>query len=353
MKKLLIIAICFSWVQQLWSQTIEKNKLWIGFYNLENLYDTIDNENVDDSPRTPRGTYRWTQKRLEHKLSNLNTVIHSIAKKVEDADWLVLGVCEVENLGVLERLREGNSLLNNSKIIHFDSKDLRGIDVALFYNPLRFRPIHFTKKSIPLSNAVGEPIFTRDLLIVTGLLNTSERIHFIVAHWPSRSGGQRRSASRRYTASYHTRFAVDSILKEDAQAKIIVMGDFNDGPKDDSMTRLLVSKRNSTKLINITEPIEKKGIGSLAHKDKWHLFDQFIVTPNLLGDIGLIVRQVGVLNNEFLRSKKGRFRGYPFRTYGGTAYQGGYSDHFPIFTTLGPLPPRNTAQDENQTNSVE
>lgn len=345
MKKLLIAAIYLVSFQQLWGQTTLKNKLWVGFYNLENLYDTIDNGGVADTPRTPSGTYRWTQKRLDQKLSNLNTVIHSIAATVEDADWLVLGVCEVENLGVLERLREGNSLLNGSKIIHFDSKDLRGIDVALFYNPVLFRPIHFTKKSVPLSNSIGEPIYTRDLLIVTGLLPTSERIHFIVAHWPSRSGGQRRSATRRYTAAYHTRSAIDSILRDDDLAKIMVMGDFNDGPQDTSMKRLLVSKRNETKLINITEPLEKKGIGSLAHRDKWHLFDQFVVTPNLLSDKKLAVRQVGVLNKDFLRSKKGRFRGYPFRTYGGTAYQGGYSDHFPIFTTLGPLPPRNSAQD--------
>ena len=314
---------------------LKRNKrYWVGFYNLENLFDTKNDTLVRDDDRTPKGKYRWTSSRLETKLKNISNVVTRINLELEETEWLGLGVCEVENLELLEALTTRNGILKNAGIIHFDSPDLRGIDVGFLYNQSLFRPTHFQKLKVPLLKDRAEKIYTRDLLIVSGIALESERIHFVIAHWPSRSGGEKRSEWRRKTASYYTRKGIDSITSREPEAKIIVMGDFNDDPVNESILQLINPKANNDSLINFSNTSYRKGIGSIAYRDKWHLFDQIIGTKSLMHQPGLQALGFGVYTSRYLQTSRGRYRRYPFRTYAGLQYQGGYSDHFPVVLEL-------------------
>jgi len=310
------------------------DRYWVGFYNLENLFDTKNDTLVRDDDRTPEGKYHWTRTRLKKKIESISSVITKLNSELKDSDWLGLGVCEVENVHLLEALTTKNEILRDAGIIHFNSPDLRGIDVAFLYNQSLFRPTHFLKRNIPLIKDRKKIIYTRDLLVISGIALESERIHFIIAHWPSRSGGEKRSEWRRKTASYYTRKTVDSILAKESDAKIIVMGDFNDNPINESILQLIKPKSSSDSLINFSMTSYKKGIGSIAHRDKWYLFDQLIGTRTLLYKPGLKAIGFGVYTANFLQTQRGRYRGYPFRTYSGLQYQGGYSDHFPVVLQL-------------------
>jgi hypothetical protein len=309
-------------------------RYWVGFYNLENLFDTKNDTLVRDDDRTPNGKYHWTSSRLEIKLKNISKVITRINLELKETEWLGLGVCEVENFELLKALTTKSGILKNAGIIHFDSPDLRGIDVGFLYNQSLFRPIHFQKQKVPLLKDRAEIIYTRDLLVVSGIALESERIHFIITHWPSRSGGEKRSEWRRKTASYYTRKAIDSINSREPQAKIIVMGDFNDDPVNESILHLINPKSNKDSLINFSNTSYRKGLGSIAHRDKWHLFDQIIGTKSLLYQPGLQALGFGVYTSRYLQTSRGRYRRYPFRTYAGLQYQGGYSDHFPVVLEL-------------------
>ena len=309
-------------------------RYWVGFYNLENLFDTKNDTLVRDDDRTPNGKYRWTSSRLETKLKNISKVITRINLELKETEWLGLGVCEVENFELLKALTTKSGILKNAGIIHFDSPDLRGIDVGFLYNQSLFRPTHFQKQKVPLLKDRVEIIYTRDLLVVSGIALESERIHFIITHWPSRSGGEKRSEWRRKTASYYTRKAIDSITSREPQAKIIVMGDFNDDPVNESILHLINPKSNEDSLINFSNTSYRKGLGSIAHRDKWHLFDQIIGTKSLLYQPGLQALGFGVYTTRYLQTTSGRYRRYPFRTYAGLQYQGGYSDHFPVVLEL-------------------
>ena len=314
---------------------LKRNKrYWVGFYNLENLFDTKNDTLVRDDDRTPKGKYRWTSSRLETKLKNISNVVTRINLELEETEWLGLGVCEVENLELLEALTTRNGILKNAGIIHFDSRDLRGIDVGFLYNQSLFRPTHFQKQKVPLLKDRTEIIYTRDLLVVSGIALESERIHFVIAHWPSRSGGEKRSEWRRKTASYYTRKAIDSITSREPEAKIIVMGDFNDDPVNESILQLINPKANNDSLINFSNTSYHKGIGSIAYRDKWHLFDQIIGTKSLIHQPGLQALGFGVYTSRYLQTSRGRYRRYPFRTYAGLQYQGGFSDHFPVVLEL-------------------
>ena len=309
-------------------------RYWVGFYNLENLFDTKNDTLIRDDDRTPNGKYHWTSSRLEIKLKNISKVITRINLELKETEWLGLGVCEVENFELLEALSTRDGILKNAGIIHFDSPDLRGIDVGFLYNQSLFRPTHFQKQKVPLLKDRTEIIYTRDLLVVSGIALESERIHFVITHWPSRSGGEKRSEWRRKTASYYTRKAIDSITSREPQAKIIVMGDFNDDPVNESILHLINPKSNKDSLINFSNTSYRKGLGSIAHRDKWHLFDQIIGTKSLLYQPGLQALGFGVYTSRYLQTSRGRYRRYPFRTYAGLQYQGGYSDHFPVVLEL-------------------
>lgn len=312
----------------------------VAFYNLENLYDTINDPEKNDDEFTPEGTAKWVSKRYFEKLDHLAYVISQIGDEYVKGGPVVMGVSEVENKNVVEDLINRPALkASGYGIVHYDSPDLRGVDVAFIYQKQ-----HFTvtgSKNVKLSLPSLPDWKTRDQLVVAGLFD-GEQMYFIVNHWPSRRGGEKRSAALRIAAANLTKSIVDSIHRIDSVAKIIIMGDFNDDPVNKSIKNHLMAKGDkkdvaAEELFNpMFKMFKKYGLGSLAYRDNWNLFDQIIVSGALLGADKSTYKflQAKVFNRNFLTQKEGNFSGYPFRTYVGGNYLGGYSDHFPVYIFL-------------------
>ena len=312
----------------------------IAFYNVENLFDITNDTLIFDEERTPEGAFHWTKERYENKIENIAKVISQIGLQETNTPPDIVGLCEVENVKVVQDLVV-HPLLRSSDygIIHSDSPDERGIDVALLYKKPSFLPISFKSVRLLLFDEENLRDYTRDQLVINGLLD-GEEINFIVNHWPSRSGGELRSRPNRIKAAQLNKKIIDSVRRLDRKAQIISMGDLNDDPVDPSLKKVLksVGKRiqlDSTQLYNPMEKLFKKGIGTLAYRDKWNLFDQFLLTPNLLSkEEGYFFWKAGVFNPSWLQNDSGKYKGYPFRTYVGTTYLGGYADHFPVYLYL-------------------
>jgi len=312
----------------------------IAFYNVENLFDTENDSLIFDDDRTPDGKDNWTAQRYFKKIENTAKVISQIGAEVTNTSPDLIGICEVENIEVIEDLVNHKYLRNKFyEIVHFDSPDERGIDVALLYKKSAFLPTSFSSHRLLLINEDDERNYTRDQLVVGGLLD-DEQFYFTVNHWPSRSGGEARSKPNRMEAAKLNKRIIDSIQRLEPAAKIISMGDFNDGPRDDSFKKVIRTKGSkigieSSELFNPMEQMHKKGIGSLAYRDKWNLFDQIFFTGNLLNpENEYRFWKANVYNPNYLITKKGQYKGYPFRTYAGGSYMGGYSDHFPVYMYL-------------------
>jgi hypothetical protein len=341
MRKITFIALLLSLVVTAEAQQQVRAGL-IAFYNLENLFDTIDTPGVLDEEFTPGGPNKWTGSRYLEKLDNMALAISRIG---EDDGWsggpAVLGVAEIENRQVLEDLAAHPLLKeSNYQIVHYDSPDLRGVDVALMYRPRFFRVTGSASPSLALTDESGEPVFTRDQLVVSGVFD-GEPMHFIVCHWPSRSGGEVTSRPRRNAAAALSRRLVDSLMAEDSNAKVFVMGDLNDDPVDESLQKYLRAsgkpdRLRNGELYNAMFPLFRKGVGSLYYRDGMNLFDQIIMTPSLLGNdySSYKLAQARVFNSTFLVQKDGQYKGYPLRSFVGTVWQGGYSDHFPVYVII-------------------
>ncbi len=311
----------------------------IGFYNVENLFDTINDPTIRDDDWTPEGSNRWNTKRYNEKLENLAEAIGKMGTDLNPDGPAVLGLAEVENRAVLEDLAAQEKIKDrNYQVVHYPSPDRRGVDVAFFYNPKYFR--YISSQVIPTIIEDRPDFRTRDQLLLTGEL-MGERMHFIVAHWPSRVGGERRSRPLRIAKADLAMAVIDSILDAEPGAKIFKMGDYNDNPTDISIRdhlRSRGSKENlqENELYNPFEEFFKKGVGTNAWRDTWSLFDQILITPGVLGDDYSEFRylRAEVFNRPFLRQPSGRFKGYPYRSFGGGVYLGGYSDHFPVYVWL-------------------
>ncbi len=315
----------------------------IAFYNLENLYDTEDDTTRNDeaSPIMEMGE-DLREGVYKQKLSNMAKVVAEIGKDVTGTSPAIIGVAEIENRKVLEDLVNQEPLLQKDYgIIQFDSPDRRGIDVALLYQKKLFIPTHY--KAHPLmiydNNDRTKRVYTRDQLLVSGMLD-GEKIHLIVNHWPSRSGGEARSRPKRIKAAKLNKRIIDSLFSEDPYAKIITMGDLNDDPTSPSVKDVLKAKENreDVKLKELYNPMEEmynKGIGTLAWRDSWNLFDQVIVSKELLEKDYSSYRfyKAGVYNKSYLANPRGRYKGYPYRSFVG-GFTGGYSDHFPVYIYL-------------------
>ncbi len=314
----------------------------IGFYNLENLHDTIfdaDTNKILQDDYTPNGDKKWSSERYFHKINNLAKVIADMATDIVPEGLTMLGVAEVENAEVMNDLiHAGDLSKRHYQIVHYDSPDKRGVDVGLIYNPTYFKVE--SSKTFTLKLASDPNFRTRDQLLVNGYLN-GELIHVIVAHWPSRSGGEKKSAPKRIAAADLGRAIIDSIIKTDINAKIIYIGDLNDDPINQSLKKhiITVDKQElvtKNTMFNPMESLYKKGIGSLAYKDTWNLFDQLIVSSGLVGKdyTSLKFYNAKVFNKNYLKQNSGQFAGYPLRTHAGGTYMGGYSDHFPVYLFL-------------------
>jgi len=313
----------------------------VGFYNFENLFDTLDAEGVRDTEFTPEGEKLWGTERYQAKLNRLAKVVAELGTDVTPDGLAILGVSEVENRSVLEDFVQHPLIKDrNYQIVHEDSPDERGIDVALLYNPKYFELDTFQNLFVELFRD-GEPDYTRDVLVVSGTFD-GEPMHFMVNHWPSRSGGEAASQPGRNKAAMVNKLAAKSIFQTDPDAKIIIMGDLNDDPISPSVKEVLAAQRKKRRVneggfYNPMYDLYKKGIGTLAYRDAWSLFDQILLSHGLISSTpeeGYQFYQVRIHNPKYLLQKKGRFKGYPFRTFGGSEYLGGYSDHFPVYVFL-------------------
>lgn len=315
----------------------------IAFYNLENLFDTQNDPITFDDDRTPEGKDHWTKEIYQDKLKNMAKVIAEIGADVSGTTPAIIGVCEVENRTVLEDLVNQKPLIKKDYgIIHFNSPDRRGIDVALLYKKKLFTPTSYKAKELLIydDNDESKRVFTRDQLIVSGILD-GDKINLIVNHWPSRRGGEKRSRSKRIKAAKLNRQIIDSLFSEDPYAKIITMGDFNDDPTSPSIKKYLKAQQKKEglsikELYNPMEDIAKKGLGSLAYRDNWNLFDQIIISTELTKKEFSSYRfyKAGIYNKTYLVNAHGRYKGYPYRSYAEGRYTGGYSDHFPVYIYL-------------------
>ena len=312
----------------------------IAFYNVENLFDTVNDSLYFDDEMTPDGNYNWTFQRYRLKISLIAEVISKIGRSITQTCPDIVGLCEVENLNVIKDLVNHPFLRPyDFKIIHYDSPDERGIDVALIYKSNRFIPISFKSYRLLIFNDSDQRDYTRDQLVVEGLLE-GEKFYIIVNHWPSRSGGVARSNPYRKAAARLNRRIIDSVLRLNFDAKIISMGDLNDNPIDRSIKNTLTStdreNNKSPSLVNPMESLYKKGEGSLAYRDQWSLFDQILLSKNLINENrkSYTFWKTGIYHPSFLQTKTGNYKGYPFRTYVGGRYTGGYSDHFPVYAFL-------------------
>jgi predicted extracellular nuclease len=334
-----VFLICFSGITS--GQGNLKAGL-IAFYNLENLFDTIDAENVLDEDFTPEGLNKWTSDKYRIKIDRL---AEAISRLGEDEGIkggpAVIGVSEIENRNVLEDLIANERLKNsNYQIVHYDSPDLRGVDVALLYQPRFFRVTSSSSPELKIFDETNARVYTRDQLVVTGQFD-GEKISIIVNHWPSRSSGESVTRPRRNEAAALTRRLVDSLMAEDRNAKVVVMGDLNDDPVNESLRKYLRAGEDPLKLkegelYNTMYPLFRKGIGSLYYRDGLNLFDQIIVTPAFLGKDYSTYKyyKARVFNKSFLTQPDGQYKDYPFRTYVGPTFQGGYSDHFPVYILI-------------------
>lgn len=301
----------------------------IAFYNLENLFDIKNNPNTLDDDFTPKGKKNWNYKRYKRKIKKLGSVISQLGVEKSEYSPAIIGVVEVENQQVLEDLVQTNTLKDQHYgIVHYDSPDERGIDVALLYKKELFELLSSETFPLYLDAKNGERDYTRDILLVKGKLN-GELMHFIVNHWPSRRTGNGETEDKRIKAAQLVTHIVDKVNSENENAKIVVMGDFNDDPTSKSVKSYLV---NNT-FYNPMERLINIGNGTLNYKGTWHLFDQIIFSKNFMNvDPESHTFKYGeVFDKRFLKEWKGKFKGNPFRTYAGKWYLGGFSDHFPVY----------------------
>jgi len=339
--KILFIVLLLNNV--IYSQEKEYLLSTVAFYNVENLFDTIDDPNNSwDEARTPNGEDKWTDKKYNIKLNNLSELIPKIGFDVTNSHPAIVGLCEVENKQVLiDLISTGKMKDLNYGIIHYDSQDWRGIDVALLFDTNKFIPRK--AKTYPLKVEYrGNPSFSRDILVVFGFLD-KEPINFIINHWPSRGGGKP-SIGQRFKAGELNRKIIDSILNVNPKSRIITMGDFNDDPGDPSIKVALKTKsnKNETKINEMYNPMEflheEKYYWTYLYKGKGNMLDQLIVSGSLLEETSkLRFLKAGIFNKKWLLNgrDKGKWAGYPTpNVIYGKFDPEGYSDHLPIFLYL-------------------
>lgn len=304
--------------------------LSVAFYNVENLFDTIDDPGTNDKDFLPSSKKNWDSKKYQTKINNIGRVIAQLSSDNDAPD--ILGLCEVENRAVLEDLIKMPGL-HHLKIIHHDSPDQRGIDVALLYNSDEVSPIN--NKNIPVNYESGRK--SRDILYT--VLQTQERdiLHVLVNHWPSRFGGQSRSEPRRIFTANVVKQVVDSILRTDSMAQVIVMGDFNDEPQDQSISETLnAGDQKQNILFNPFLAFSKAEAGSYLYRGQWKMLDQILISKGLwdYSSLDYVPESGTIFDQPWLRNSEGKSEGYPFRTFEGNKYRGGYSDHLPVHIDL-------------------
>lgn len=339
--------MCFLMTFVGFSQEEKKEKRYkihtVAFYNLENLFDT-ENDTTKFDERSP--IMEMKANRVEvyaKKVRNMARVIADIGSDVTGNSPAIIGVCEIENRKVLVDVVNDPLLVGRDYgIIHYESPDVRGIDVALLYQKKLFKPISHSSHVVKIfDDRTNKRKETRDQLLVSGELD-GDLIHVIVNHWPSRSGGEARSRPKRVAAAKVSKRLTDSLQSIDPYAKVFIMGDLNDDPTNDSVKEIIGAKneKEDVELKGIYNPYEnmfkKSGLGTTAWRDAWSLFDQIMFTKPLIEKddySSFRFYKAGIYNKVYLTTSKGRWKGYPFRSWSG-GFTNGFSDHFPVYVYL-------------------
>ena len=317
-----------------------KNSVTIAFWNVENLYDTFNDPKTNDDEFLPESPKKWNEEKYRKKISDIGKVLSEINQKELPS---LIGLAEVENQKVLEDLITSQKLRKSKYgIIHYDSKDERGIDVALLFEKDKIEVID--SKAIPVEFGPDIQDVTRDILYVKCKIKDDNIYHIFVNHWPSRTPTAEESETKRIAAALVLRKEVDKILNFENHARIIIMGDFNDEPTNRSVMQILNSSNKKKNvyyrdLYNLMyDAHNTANEGSIAYKNNWQMFDQIIVSQEVLSkgngyyisnDGGRVFKGEGVLfTNPETKTVS------PNRTYGGNNYYGGVSDHLPVFIIL-------------------
>ena len=389
MRQIFIIIFC---VFSLFYNAQMKRTAAVGFYNVENLWDTVKSVDYIDATLpahhinfhrsvpldslkyleitkdykgpwdyerikgqkvvrkqilsedfTPKSNKNYTYNIYQQKLKNIAQVISEIGFKYTKTAPAVVGLVEVENRQVVEALTQQDALKKyDYGVVHYNSFDARGIDVALIYQKKRFTVTNSYKKELVLFREDGKREYTRDLLVVSGILD-GEKVAFFVNHWPSRRGGEAVSMPKRNAAAALLKQEMDALREKNPNIKLIAMGDFNDDPISPSFKNHLKAVGDEKELneeypyFNPMYKMYKKGVASLAYRDAPNLFDQIIYSKNLVSNSSAeeyAVYRTEVYAPAYLINKQGNYKGYPFRSWDGDKFTGGYSDHFPVFTIL-------------------
>ena len=389
MRQVFIVIFC---VFGLFSNAQMKRTAAVGFYNVENLWDTVKSVDYIDATLpahhinfhrsvpldslkyleitkdykgpwdyerikgqkvvrkqilsddfTPKSNKNYTYNIYQQKLKNIAQVISEIGFKYTKTAPAVVGLVEVENRQVVEALTQQDALKKyDYGVVHYNSFDARGIDVALIYQKKRFTVTNSYKKELVLFREDGKREYTRDLLVVSGILD-GEKVAFFVNHWPSRRGGEAVSMPKRNAAAALLKQEMDALREKNPNIKLIAMGDFNDDPISPSFKNHLKAVGDEKELneeypyFNPMYKMYKKGVASLAYRDAPNLFDQIIYSKNLVSNSSAeeyTVYRTEVYAPAYLINKQGNYKGYPFRSWDGDKFTGGYSDHFPVFTIL-------------------
>jgi hypothetical protein len=318
----------------------KRQNVRIVFYNVENLYDPFDDTTKLDDEFTSSGARHWGYSKFTEKVNHVAKTFLAIGESDPPA---IIGMCEVENKYVLNRLVCHSPLQRfGYRVIHHESPDVRGVDVALIYRPEKFTVISW--KCYEVHYSFDTLSKTRDLLLVKGILFRSDTITFIINHWPSRRGGQKESQPRRNFVASLVRSICDSVSSLNPETPIVLMGDLNDEPDNESLTHFLMTKMDTNRikpadLVNLMLPQMKRwNQGTIKYQGRWSIFDQFIVTGNLIkGSCGLISSfgDAHIFRSDFLTSKDEKNFGVKLnRSFTGPRYTRGFSDHLPVYLDI-------------------
>ncbi len=334
---LLIIITLLFFVSHLSAQQNNGN-FSVLFYNVENLFDPGNDILTEDDYFTPDGELHWTYKRFNKKLLNISKVVLS-ASGWNTPDIVLFA--EIENRNVLGKLLFDTPLINIPyKIIHKESYDDRGIDLGLIYNSETFNPLEY--EYFPLVIA-KDTLKTREILYVSGVINGSDTLHIFGNHWPSRYSGLLETKPQRVAAARLLKSKIEELKVKYPLPKIVIVGDFNDNPEDQSLSEVLMAISAEKpyiddKLYNLFYNIDRTDRGSLKYQSQWYLFDQVIVSGTLLNSTsGFFTspEKAKILSLPFLLEEDKKYGGLkPFRTYYGYSYNGGFSDHLPVILEL-------------------
>ncbi len=339
MKKFLTLVLLILLLIEIKAQNTEKINFRVLCYNVENYFDCVDDPATEDSEYLPSGIRAWNNDKYQRKQINISKVIAAVGGWEGPA---LVGLCEIESQKCLADLTRYSGLKNlGYKFLQHESPDARGVDVALLYQPGKFRPIH--DEAISIHFPALPQSKTRDILFVKGIVPTDDTLHVFVCHFPSRLGGELESEERRLYVASVLRMKVDSIFTANKKPNILIMGDFNDYPTNNSMLKVIKAlppekEISMEKLYNLMYPIHISGKGSHKHEGEWGALDQIIVSGNLLNPLSKIFTladDAHVFDADFLLETDEVFLGkQPFRTYKGMKYQGGFADHLPVYVDL-------------------